>query len=270
MSRISDEPLTSIIFCWRIERPDGGGLGLTSHDASLRVGNDDYLPSPGMVPAAVTQRLGLEPGSTEISGALSSDSLSDADLSLGRWDGSRVTLLAADWANPAAAEPLMLASGELADVASRGNEFAAELHGIAWKLNEPPCPSTSPHCRAELGDRACRVDLAGRARRAAVVAGEGTQIELDAAVGDEFLFGRLRFLSGSNCGAETVILAVNGATVRLRDIPRADVALGTIVQIRHGCDKRLETCAARFANAANFRGEPHLPGMDLLTRYPGA
>ena len=21
---------------------------------------------------------------------------------------------------------------------------------------------------------------------------------------------------------------------------------------------------------ANFRGEPHLPGMDLLTRYPGA
>lgn len=24
----------------------------------------------------------------------------------------------------------------------------------------------------------------------------------------------------------------------------------------------------RFANALNFRGEPHLPGVDLLTRYP--
>ena len=269
MSRISDEPLTSIAFCWRIERPDGGGLGLTSHDAPLRIGDDDYLPSPGMVPAAVTQRLGLEPGSTEISGALSSDALRDADLSLGRWDGSQVSLLAADWANPSA-EPILLASGELADVTSRGDEFTAELHSIAGKLNEPPCPSTSPHCRAELGDKACRVDLAGRTRRAAVVSWDGTQIELADAVGAEFLFGRLRFLSGANCGAETVILAVDGATAKVRDIPRADVAPGTIVEIRHGCDKRLETCAARFANAANFRGEPHLPGMDLLTRYPGA
>ena len=35
-------------------------------------------------------------------------------------------------------------------------------------------------------------------------------------------------------------------------------------------DGLLATCAGRFANAVNFRGEPHLPGMDLLTRYPGA
>jgi uncharacterized phage protein (TIGR02218 family) len=37
-----------------------------------------------------------------------------------------------------------------------------------------------------------------------------------------------------------------------------------------GCDKRLETCRDRFANTLNFRGEPHLPGNDLLTRYPGS
>jgi hypothetical protein len=37
-----------------------------------------------------------------------------------------------------------------------------------------------------------------------------------------------------------------------------------------GCDKQMATCSARFANAVNFRGEPYLPGMDLLTRYPGA
>ena len=43
-----------------------------------------------------------------------------------------------------------------------------------------------------------------------------------------------------------------------------------LVAIVEGCDKRLATCSERFVNAANFRGEPHLPGMDLLTRYPGA
>jgi hypothetical protein len=36
--------------------------------------------------------------------------------------------------------------------------------------------------------------------------------------------------------------------------------------------KMVRTCSqqVRFANAANFRGEPYLPGTDLLTRYPGA
>ena len=42
------------------------------------------------------------------------------------------------------------------------------------------------------------------------------------------------------------------------------------VELGEGCDKRLATCSQRFDNAANFRGEPHLPGNDLLTRYPGA
>ena len=34
-----------------------------------------------------------------------------------------------------------------------------------------------------------------------------------------------------------------------------------------GCDKRIETCGARFANTANFRGFPHIPGQDAVLRY---
>jgi|GEM_PF-6257398 len=30
----------------------------------------------------------------------------------------------------------------------------------------------------------------------------------------------------------------------------------------------LQTCAQRFANAVNFRGEPFVPGNDLVARYP--
>jgi uncharacterized phage protein (TIGR02218 family) len=144
------------------------------------------------------------------------------------------------------------------------NPFAPVRRPIAARN-----PSTSPHCRAELGDKACRVDLAGRTVRAAVVSCDAAEIELDVDGDDRFLFGRLRYLSGANCGMDTVILGVDGATLRVRDMPRADVEIGTIVELREGCDKRVQTCSARFANAVNFRGEPHLPGMDLLTRYPG-
>ena len=37
--------------------------------------------------------------------------------------------------------------------------------------------------------------------------------------------------------------------------------------IRAGCDKRLETCRDRFANALNFRGFPNIPGQDAVLRY---
>ena len=57
-------------------------------------------------------------------------------------------------------------------------------------------------------------------------------------------------------------------TVTLRAPPRFD-GTGALVELTQGCDKLLATCAGRFGNAVNFRGEPWLPGIDLLTRYPG-
>lgn len=40
--------------------------------------------------------------------------------------------------------------------------------------------------------------------------------------------------------------------------------------IAAGCDKRLATCGARFANRANFRGFPHMPGVDAVLAGPAS
>jgi uncharacterized phage protein (TIGR02218 family) len=85
-----------------------------------------------------------------------------------------------------------------------------------------------------------------------------------------YAFGRLRWIGGANSGLESAILASEGAQLRLQEPPPFAIAAGDLVEIAQGCDKSFATCRARFANAENFRGEPHLPGMDLLTRYPGA
>ena len=37
-----------------------------------------------------------------------------------------------------------------------------------------------------------------------------------------------------------------------------------------GRDKRLDTCVDRFVNVLNFRGEPYVPGADLMMSYPDA
>jgi uncharacterized phage protein (TIGR02218 family) len=269
MSSIAAGPLTSLAFCWRLERCDGAGLGLTSSDREIVQDGIAYRSAPGVTPAAITRSLGLEPDSGEVAGAISVDALSESDLALGRWNGAGIALFAVDWTDPETG-PIALLGGELGEVSIEADGFSAELRGAAAKLARPACPSTSPECRAAFGDKQCRLDLAGRTVRATVTSCQDNVLQIDRSIDDRFLFGRLRYLTGGNCGLSTAVLAVSGAELSLRDRPRAAVEPGTVVQLREGCDKRFETCVSRYQNGVNFRGEPYLPGTDLLTRYPGA
>jgi len=75
---------------------------------------------------------------------------------------------------------------------------------------------------------------------------------------------------GRIVGWRVLSLGGGGVAVTLRAVPAFVVEVGALVEVVEGCDKSLATCAGRFGNAVNFRGEPYLPGIDLLTRYPGA
>ncbi len=48
----------------------------------------------------------------------------------------------------------------------------------------------------------------------------------------------------------------------------AQIAIGDQVRLEVGCDRMSTTCRAKFANFANFRGFPHIPGEDWLASYP--
>lgn len=266
---IADGELTSIALCWRLERTDGAGIALTSHDRSTLAEGVVYEPTSGIVPAALTRSLGLEPHAGEVAGALSSESLHEADLVSGRWDSAQVRLSAVDWSAPSA-DRIDILCGEIGSISTEADGFSADLVGAAAKLQQPVCPATSAECRAVFGDKSCRVDLAGRSMRATVLSSGPSFLTLDKPVDSRFVLGRLRYLSGKNCGLTTVVLAASGTSVQVRDLPRAELEPPCVVELREGCDKRFETCVSRFANGENFRGEPHLPGNDLLTRYPGA
>ena len=65
-------------------------------------------------------------------------------------------------------------------------------------------------------------------------------------------------------------LASDIVTITLLEAPVRPVAGGHAFTIRAGCDKRSETCGAKFANILNFRGFPHIPGQDTVIRYATA
>lgn len=262
--------LTSLAICWRIVRRDGVALGFTTHDRRLRIAGMDYESAPGITPSAVVASDGLDVDVMDVAGALSADAIRAGDLAEGRFDGAAVRIFMVDWQSPDAGQQL-LASGTLGNVeAGSGPDagFTASLRGPTAVLAATLVESCSPECRAELGDRRCRVAMRGRTLRTHVVANAGrglTVAGVDAAASDDFREGMVRVLEGPGAGLEARILAVSGDEL----VCNAPVAAppGTLLQLWQGCDKRFSTCVARFDNAANFRGEPHVPGNDLLTRF---
>jgi len=86
----------------------------------------------------------------------------------------------------------------------------------------------------------------------------------------DYAFGTVRWLGGANAGLTQGVADNDAAGLTLTDPPAFAVEAGTLALLTQGCDRQLATCAGRFGNAVNFRGEPYLPGMDLLARYPGA
>jgi len=266
-----ERELATIALCWRLERRDGATLGFTTHDRDLEREGLVYRAAPGILPSAIAVSDGFDADSVDIKGALTSGAINGADLAAGRWDGAGVTIFMVDWEAPEG-EILPVARGELGEVSVKSEAFEAELRGPTASLDAPVVEQTSPECRAALGDKRCRVDMAGRTRLtriAAVVAADMVEVA-DAAAGNAYGGGRLRWIGGANSGLESAIRQSEDGRLTLYEPPPAAPAPGDLVEIAEGCDKRLATCAERFGNAANFRGEPHLPGIDLLTRYPGA
>lgn len=263
-----DGELTTLALCWRVERRDGVTIGITAHDRDLEIDGLVYRAAPGMTPSAISRSASLDADSMDVTGALTSAAIGEVDLLAGRWDGARVALFAVDWSAPG--ERVTLGEGTIGAVETRGGTLTAELRGLSAVLEQAVVEETSPECRAALGDRRCRVAMAGRRRFARVIGVAGATVTLDAGepVANAYGGGRLRWFGGANSGLEDAIARSEGATVTLRRPPRFE-ATGALVELVEGCDKSLATCAGRFGNAVNFRGEPYLPGIDLLTRYPG-
>lgn len=59
-------------------------------------------------------------------------------------------------------------------------------------------------------------------------------------------------------------LALDGAKAPVGDW----VVEGDALVLTAGCDRRFATCRAKFENAEQFRGFPHIPGNDFVLRYP--
>ena len=264
-------PLTSAAFGWRLERSDGVTLGFTSHDRDVVHNGLVLRASPGLKPTTIFESLGLENGGLDVTGALTSDAICGEDLAAGRWDGAYLEIFLFDWHEPGAGRRL-LACGELGSISYSGDAFEAELLGLKQVFDRPVAPQTSPSCRASFCDAACGLNRQQFRHVAMIDRIEGNRIHFAGTTSfeaDIFAYGQLRLLGGAGCGLSLDILENDNISVLVPFQPVGGITAGVSAELIEGCDRQISTCAIRFGNSINFRGEPYLPGNDLLPRYPG-
>ncbi|TCK31302.1 putative phage protein (TIGR02218 family) [Ancylobacter aquaticus] len=265
--------VTTLARCWRLTRRDGVVIGLTEHDEDLSVDGTLFRAASGVSGSEDASALGFAVGGGEMSAALTSALIDEADLDAGRYDGAGIELLLADWSAPD--HFLLLRRASLGEVRRSEGSFTAELRGLSSALNMVRGRLFTAGCDADLGDARCTIALASPALtgHGTVSAAEGPGLMVAAGLGAYaagwFAQGRLVFTTGANEGFATEVKGhtVEGA-VRLELWQRPPVlpATGDAFTVTAGCDKSFETCRDRFSNTLNFRGFPHMPGNDAVLR----
>lgn len=270
-----DGGVTTVARCWAVVRRDEVKFGFTDHDMDLSFDGVVFRAGTGLTAKALSQTTGLSVDNSEAMGALSDAAVTEADIAAGRFDGAAVTCWLVNWADVAARKVLF--RGSLGQIERSGGAFRAELRGLTEALNVPQGRSVQRGCSAVLGDGACRFDLSaqGYAVEVMVEVVDGGRVFrwADFTGFDDRWFERGRFVVVSGAAAGLVAVVKNdrlsgvSRTVELWE-PLAAVAVGDVVRIEAGCDKRADTCRLKFGNFLNFRGFPHVPGEDWLASYP--
>lgn len=266
---------TTLCWCWRLTRRDGVVLGFTDHDRALSFDGTTYEAAAGFTASELRDSVGLGVDNLEVEGALSSTSLAEADLAGGAFDDARIEIYRVNWQDPA--QRLLMRTGSLGEVRRSGSGFTAEVRGLAHYLQQPKGRLFQHTCDADLGDARCKVDL-----DAAVYRGDGVVAEVSSErrftadglagfTGEWFSRGRLTFTSGAASGLAYEVklhtLSAGVATIELWQPARGPLAEGQTFVVSAGCDKHPATCRVKFSNIVNFRGFPHMPGNDVLTRF---
>ena len=269
-----DGGATTLCWCWRLKRRDGVTFGFTDHDRDLTFDGTTFEAAAGFTASDIKDGVGLSVDNLEVSGALTSAALTDADLSAGRYDDAGVEIFRVNWQDPA--QRILMRTGSLGEVRRDGIQFIAEVRGLAHYLQQPKGRLYQYTCDADAGDGRCGVNLSSPAFRATGSIASVTSPRrytvngLTSFAHDFFTRGLLTFTSGPASGQKIEVkwhAKIGGVeTIELWAEPEGPPVAGNTFTVTAGCDKSIATCRAKFANAVNFRGFPSMPGNDFVTK----
>lgn len=269
------EEVTTLANCWRLVRRDGRAFFFTDHDQDIEISGATYLSAIGYRQTAIAGDSTLAVANLEVSGILDSDTLIAEEIRSGLFDFADIYIFAVNWAD--LSQGIMrLRRGTLGEIATTpAGTFQAEMRGMSQKFATKVGEVYTPECRADLGDDKCKVDVPSLTHTEWVVGLSDQTLFLvsnyAAAPDHWYKFGGLTWLTGANTGRSMEVRAYAGTVAPFvwlyLPMPRP-IAIGDGFKIYPGCDKRRDTCRAKFNNIVNRRAEDYIPGFDAIIQTP--
>ncbi len=261
---------TTLATCWKVTRKDGVVFGFTDFDRDLTIDGVVYEARTGYTRSAIQTISDLSVDNLDIESAFDSEAITAADLRSGFWDNAEVLIFLVNWATLSQGK-IVLKRGTIGQVEMKDTFFKAELRGLTQALSQQIGELYTPNCRADLGDTRCKVDLAALTVTSAVTAAEDRYGFTDTArteADDYWTGGLITWTSGANTGRKMEVRSYAAGLFELFLPMPSEIAAGDGYVVQPGCDKAFSTCCAKYHNAVNFRGEPHVPGTDAVLSYP--
>ena len=263
------QEVTTLAWCWRVTRADAQVFGFTTHDRDLVIDNLTYSAETGFSASAAQSKLGSSVDNLDISGAITADIITEADILAGVWDAAQIVVAIVNWADLTQGE-LIVQPGTIGNVQAAGNGFLAEMRSLSQALQNTVGRVITRRCDADLGDTRCGIDLATYTVSGSVTADSTDQRTFAASDLPASSGGLLTWTSGANSGRAMGIRTASAGNIGL-DLPMfSAIATGDTYTASAGCDKSASTCNTTYSNIINFRGAPHIPGPDAVLAYPNA
>lgn len=264
---------TTLSTCWKATLSNGKVYGFTDHTSDLVISGVTYQASTGYTPTDVQTSSALNVDNLEVEGLLNSPGITEADIQAGLWDYADIEIFQVNYLDLSQGT-LKLRKGRIGEVRTGRSSFVAELRGLTQAYSRTIGELYSVTCRADLGDARCLVNLAPFTVIGTVTGVTSKRVFADTARAEAaayFDYGKLTFTGGANNGLSMEVKTYTPGSVELAvSLPYA-IQVGDTYSMHAGCAKRFtEDCKTKFNNVVNYRGEPHIPGIDKLLKPGGA
>ena len=260
---------TTLADLLKITRTDGEIFAFTSAADDVTISAQLYTSAQGLNISSIEVSAGFAVDNLELTTLDDGTVFTKLEVLAGVWRNADFIISRYNWQTPTDGVEVRMA-GTIGEVHLHRGYITAELRGLQQYLQQPIGSVSSKTCRARLGDALCTKSLTSFTHTGTVTSAASKQVFTASAMAqaaDYFAEGILTWTNGVNNGLAVKVKTFASGVFTLMLPMLQTISVGNTFSVVAGCRKRMaEDCATKFDNVLNFQGEPHLPGIDEMTR----
>lgn len=258
--------INNLVTCWRIKTKNNRFLCFTDSDYNILYEDEIYKCGSYFTPSSIISSNELAQDNFSISGIIDNEIINEKDLLSGEFSNSYLEIFLVD-ADDLLKSKITLKTGWLGEIKITNHNFIAEVKSLGSKTNNIIGRCYSSSCRAEFGDKNCKVNKDSYSYEGKITMLSEDNSFIDESreeLNDYFAAGMLTFIDGEYKHNKYTVSVFKEGKISLDSAVNLKLNIGDRYKIMAGCDKSIDNCVDKFNNILNFRGEPFIPSRHKL------